>query len=79
MDASIAKMGLVDAPGKLGVVMKGLATVGRAIIGLPAIKLSEVAAALLDQAVNGLEKDTLLNDDLVRIGQRALASQQDRS
>ena len=72
-------MGLVDAPGKLGVVMKALARVGSAVIGLPGIQLSEVAAALLDQAVNGFEKDTLDNGDLASIGQKALASQQDRS
>jgi hypothetical protein len=38
--------------------------------------LQDFAAALLDQAVNGYEKDTLFNDDLVRIGQKALAERQ---
>ena len=32
--------------------------------------LSEVAATLLDQSVNGVEKETLLHEDLVRIGQK---------
>lgn len=52
---------------------KALQTVGRSMIGLPKIQLNEVAAALLDQAINGFDKETLMNEDLVRIGQRALA------
>lgn len=41
----------------------------------PNIHRSELAAAVLNQAVNGLEKETLLNNELVRIGQKALKSQ----
>lgn len=48
--------------------MKGLQAVGRMMIGLPKIQLRDVAAALLDQAIHGVEKETLLNDDLERIG-----------
>jgi hypothetical protein len=59
--------------------MRALQTVVRSIIGLPTVDLSQIAATLLDQAVNGFEKDTLLNEDLVRIGQKALADQQKRS
>lgn len=44
--------------------------------GLPHIDLTDIAAALLDQVINGLEKDTLSNDDLVRIGKAALTVQQ---
>lgn len=40
------------------------------------VELQEVAAALLDQVVSGFEKDTLLNDDLARIGQEALCEEQ---
>jgi hypothetical protein len=57
------KPGLIDAPG----------AEKREIPGLPHIDLPDIAAALLDQVVCGFEKDTLSNDDLVRIGQRALA------
>ncbi|KAI0116115.1 hypothetical protein F4776DRAFT_637955 [Hypoxylon sp. NC0597] len=42
---------------------------------LPKIELRDIAAALLDQAVHGLEKDTLSNDDMVRIGRSALSKQ----
>lgn len=69
---AIAKPGLIVGPDHL------LLTLQRGILGLagvPSIRLSEVAAALLDQVVNGFDKDTLVNEDLVRIGQAALAAQ----
>lgn len=48
----------------------------RTVPGLPKIELCDIAAALLDQVVNGFEKDTLSNDDMARIGQSVLARQQ---
>ncbi|KAI9830715.1 MAG: hypothetical protein M1819_005379 [Sarea resinae] len=72
VDACVTKPGLIDTPGRTGLVMKAMQTVGRSIIGLPQVDVSEIAATLLDQAVNGLEKDTLLNEDLIRIGRKAL-------
>jgi hypothetical protein len=57
----------------MNLAMKAVSTVGRSIIGLPLVGVSEIAATLLDQAINGIEKDTLLNEDLIRIGQKALA------
>jgi hypothetical protein len=45
--------------------------VGRSDL-LSNITLAETAAAALDQAVNGFEKNSLSNSDLVRIGQEAL-------
>jgi hypothetical protein len=71
--ACVTKPGLIDAPGKMNLAMKAVSTVGRSIIGLPLVGVSEIAATLLDQAINGIEKDTLLNEDLIRIGQKALA------
>lgn len=56
-------------------MMRALGSVGRAIIGLPILDVSEIAATLLQQAVNGIEQETLLTDDLVRIGQKALAAE----
>lgn len=72
MEAGVAKPGLIDAPGKMGAAMKFAVGIGRAFIGLPLIDVRVISAALLDQALNGLEKDTLLNEDLARIGQRVL-------
>ncbi|KAF7535408.1 hypothetical protein G7054_g5396 [Neopestalotiopsis clavispora] len=65
VQAAVAKPGMIMAPG----------VERRNVPGLPEVALREVAAALLDQALNGLEKDTLSNDDLVRIGSKALAGQ----
>ncbi|PWY64731.1 hypothetical protein BO94DRAFT_629345 [Aspergillus sclerotioniger CBS 115572] len=42
---------------------------------IPNVHLTEVAAALLNQAVQGFEQETLDNSDLVRIGQAELQSQ----
>ncbi|KGO75469.1 hypothetical protein PITC_081690 [Penicillium italicum] len=39
---------------------------------LPTIQRSELAAALLNQVMDGFEKETLLNADLVRLGRREL-------
>lgn len=50
--------------------MRTVGSVGRAIIGLPILDVSEIAATLLQQAVNGIEQETLLTEDLVRIGQK---------
>ncbi|KAI1408642.1 hypothetical protein F5Y13DRAFT_204626 [Hypoxylon sp. FL1857] len=46
-----------------------------AIPNLPKIELCDIAAALLDQVANGFEKNTLSNEDMVRIGQSALRKQ----
>lgn len=66
MEACVIKSGFINAPGKAV----------PNVPGLPKVELQDVAAALLDQVVNGFEKDTLLNDDLTRIGQEALGEQQ---
>ncbi|KAK9241494.1 hypothetical protein V1506DRAFT_517969 [Lipomyces tetrasporus] len=76
VEAAVAKPRLIDAPGKMSMAMNALSTIGRSIIGLPKVDVHEVAATLIDQAINGIEKDTLLNDDLIRIGQKALVEQQ---
>lgn len=55
--------------------MGALRSIGSAAIGLPILHVSEVAATLLQQAINGIEKETLHNDDLVRIGQEVLAAE----
>ncbi|KFY36807.1 hypothetical protein V495_07585 [Pseudogymnoascus sp. VKM F-4514 (FW-929)] len=73
VEACVAKPGIIDAPGRTGLVMSVVGSIGRAIIGLPILDVSEIAATLLQQAINGIEKETLLNDDLVRIGQTVLA------
>jgi hypothetical protein len=41
---------------------------------IDSVKLNDIAAAMLEQIVNGFEKDTMLNADLVRIGGSAQSS-----
>lgn len=65
VESCITKSGFINAPGK---VMPN-------VPGLPLVELQDIAAAMLDQVVNGFEKDTLSNDDLVRIGKKALGGQ----
>lgn len=42
------------------------------IPGTPNLGVGVLAAALLDQALQGFEKDTLMHDDLVRLGGDAI-------
>ncbi|KAI1438633.1 hypothetical protein GGR50DRAFT_691168 [Xylaria sp. CBS 124048] len=76
MEACVAKPGLVEDPENLSMVGKAVGTVGSAIFGFPKINLSELCASLLDQVVNGFEKDTLTNEDLARIGSKLRAAQE---
>lgn len=75
VEACIAKPGIIDAPGRTGLMMGIVGSVFRAIIDLPILDVRDMAATLLEQAVNGIEKETLLTDDLVRIGKRVLAAE----
>ncbi|KAJ0120089.1 nucleoside-diphosphate-sugar epimerase [Diaporthe amygdali] len=66
VQSCITKSGFIKGPGK----------VVPEVPGLPLVELQDITAAILDQVINGFEKDTLSNDDLVRIGQKALKEQQ---
>ncbi|XXG95719.1 hypothetical protein Hte_001989 [Hypoxylon texense] len=57
----IAKPGMIEGPGMEV----------RVVPGLPKIELHTIATCLLDQVVNGFEKDTLSNDDMIRMAQSA--------
>lgn len=67
---------MIDAPGRSGLLLNAAKTVGRVLLGLPRVDVSEISTALLDQVVNGFEKETLQNEDLVRIGQGILQGKQ---
>ncbi|PHH78872.1 hypothetical protein CDD80_6081 [Ophiocordyceps camponoti-rufipedis] len=71
MEAVVVKPGLIQTPDSTGALTKAAQYIGCALISLPKITIADIAAALLDQAVNGIEQDTLDNDELARIGQRA--------
>ncbi|GAW14980.1 hypothetical protein ANO14919_043880 [Xylariales sp. No.14919] len=75
VEACVVKPGLIEDSSKTGMLTKAVRSVGTAVLGLPKVDLQEISAALLDQVINGFDKDTLENEDLVRIGQRSLTEQ----
>jgi len=62
VQSCVAKPGLIDHPSRER----------KEIPGVPHIELVDIAAALLNQISNGFEKDTLSNNDMIRIGQKVL-------
>ncbi|KAI0517485.1 hypothetical protein F5B22DRAFT_645666 [Xylaria bambusicola] len=75
IEASVAKPGLIDDPKDPRFWTRAAKNYGRMLFGIPKVEVKVIAATLVDQVVNGLEKDTLENKDLVRIGTKALAAQ----
>ncbi|KAF4970068.1 hypothetical protein FSARC_2814 [Fusarium sarcochroum] len=71
MQVLITKQGSVNDPG-MGVVKHAFKMLTHTIVNVPTIGRPEMTAALLDQAVNGFEKDTLMNAELVAIGKKAM-------
>ncbi|KAF2104704.1 hypothetical protein NA57DRAFT_70912 [Rhizodiscina lignyota] len=63
IEACVAKPGIITAPWRAE---------NPAMAKFPKIDVSEVAAAMIDQVLNGFEKEPLWNEDLLRIGQRVL-------
>jgi hypothetical protein len=77
MEVCVAKPGFIGVPpGRIGPVMSALGAVARAVLSVPAVDVSEAAASMLYQAINGIEQDTLSNEDMIRVGKEALAAQQ---
>lgn len=75
IQACVAKSGLIGAPNR-SIFTSIARTIFCTAIGLPRVELGEISATLIDQAVNGIQKETLLNEDLVNIGGKILAEQQ---
>lgn len=67
VQSCVTKSGFINSPGR----------VRPNVTGLPLIEVRDIIAAMLDQILNGFENDTLSNDDLRRIGKKALGEQQD--
>ncbi|KAI1471667.1 NAD(P)-binding protein [Daldinia caldariorum] len=65
VEASVAKPGFITAP---GYIMKSIAaTALQFALGLPNIGVVDLTTTMLDQVINGFEKETLTHEDLVRI------------
>ena len=68
IEVSIARPGLITYPGmKRGPLPPQLKGVE--------VSAEELAACFLEQVLNGFESDDLDNDDLVRLGRKALGEQ----
>ncbi|PFH62641.1 hypothetical protein XA68_12715 [Ophiocordyceps unilateralis] len=74
----VVKPGLIQVPESTGPLMRALQLFGCTLIGLPQVTIADTAAALLDQAVNGIAQETLDNDEVARIGQKALTAQEEK-
>ena len=70
VELSAARPGLILTPRQTFKAV--FLTLLKYTVGLPSLYVGEVAAALLHEVVHGFEKESLENDDLVRIGKQAL-------
>ncbi|KAI1400751.1 putative nucleoside-diphosphate-sugar epimerase [Hypoxylon fuscum] len=66
IEATVAKPGFITAPGEILRSITG--TMIQWTVGIPSISVVDLAAVMLDQVVNGFEKEPLTPEDLVRIG-----------
>ncbi|KAK6064201.1 hypothetical protein SCUP515_11946 [Seiridium cupressi] len=74
VEACAAKAGIIEDPNNTPVLTKMGRIIIRTISGLPKITVGVISAALLDQALRGFEKDTITNEDMIRVGERILAA-----
>jgi hypothetical protein len=74
IEATVAKPGLILEPGNWGHWLRSWLL--WLVASLPSIGNVEISAAMLDQVLNGFEKDPLVNDDLVRIGRKVLSERE---
>lgn len=67
VEVTVAKPGLITERWNVGRIL--FATAMSWIASVPSITVSQISVAMLDQVVNGFEKDPLLNDDLIMIAE----------
>ena len=68
VEVAAARPAMIYAPGEFFKIYF-LAPIARMIIGAPGIYTTDLANAMLDQVINGFEKDALQARDLVRLSQ----------
>ncbi|KAF2801803.1 putative nucleoside-diphosphate-sugar epimerase [Mytilinidion resinicola] len=71
VEAQVTRPGAIDGPGR-GMIVSAIAVASAALGVMPKVHVSEIAAAMLQQAEKGLEKETLENADLVRLAKEVL-------
>ena len=72
VEVTVAKLGGIESPGRDAIsalFITMLETFGHT----PTVHLSQLAAAMIDQCLQGITKYPLWGEDLVEIGQRALS------
>ncbi|KAI1210782.1 NAD(P)-binding protein [Annulohypoxylon truncatum] len=72
VEACCAKPGIITAPGEMMRYIAG--TLVQLSVGIPSIGVVDVAKAMLDQVVNGFEKEPLMPEDLIRIAKKPSSS-----
>ncbi|KAI0407855.1 NAD(P)-binding protein [Xylaria palmicola] len=65
IEVAAARPGYITAPGDL--MRSAMGPMVRLISGIPTISVVDLVAAMLDQVVNGFEKDALMPGDLMKI------------
>ena len=68
----MAKPGPIDAPGREAVPSVATQPMFNTLGHHPAVHVSELAAAMIDQCLHGIVKDPLWSEDLIEIGRRVL-------
>jgi hypothetical protein len=79
VEACVAKPGLIKKPGQTTLSNGIFPLILRTVLGVPSVELIHISATLIDQAVNGIEKEALLCEDMTRIGSKVLADQKPSS
>jgi hypothetical protein len=75
----VVKPGLIKKPGQTALSGGIFPLILRTVLGVPNVELTHISATLIDQAVNGIEKEALLCEDMTRIGSKMLAEQEPSS
>ena len=72
VQVTVSKPGAIDGPGREAATNAMVQTLFGRFGHVSRVQVSELAAAMIDQCMNGITKDPLLSDDLVEIGQRVI-------
>ncbi|KAK1250085.1 hypothetical protein MKX08_010088 [Trichoderma sp. CBMAI-0020] len=77
VEACILKPGLIRDSQQGYMLINAIQNIATSFISLPIVYLNEVVATLLNQATKGIEKETLENADIARIGQEELTEREE--
>ena len=76
--AHVAKIGLITDPRKDTILKTIGSNVLGTVVGIGTVDIDVISVALLDQVVNGFEKETLVHADVVRIGRKVMEGMKER-